>query len=123
MPNTFLVSAANQIRQAIMAKKQEVDARRRQIDERAKQAHETIEELKAQIRVVEADMARPPEKQEDPSTDRAQKNRIVLDKQKEIAVQERDMMMERDRLLREIKDQEADLIDLESQARGLEVRQ
>ncbi len=122
MPNTYLISAANQIRQAITSKKLEVDAKRRQIDERAKQAQQTVERLRAQIRVIEADMARPPEKQEDPNTDRTQKNRLVLDKQKEISVEERDMMLDRDRLLREIKDQEADLIDLESQARRLEIR-
>ena len=123
MPNTFLVGAANQIRQAISVKKQEVDSKRRQIDELAKQTAQTIQDLRDQIRIVEADMARPPEKQQDPNTDRAQKNRIVVDRQKEISVHEKNMMMERDRLLRDIKNQEAELIDLESQARALEVRE
>jgi hypothetical protein len=122
MANPFFKDAANLLRRGIAAQQQEIAAKRREIDEKNKQAHQVIEHLKTQIRVVEADMARPPEKQDDPNTDRAQKNRIVLDKQKEIALKQRDFMLEKDRLLGEIKNQENDLINLEAQAKDLESR-
>lgn len=123
MPNPHFKIAASQIRQGIAAKQDEINGLRRQIDEKDKQAQQTVEKLKAQIRLVEVDMAQPPEKQQDPSTDRARKSQLLLYKQKEIAVQQKDVMMERDRLTREIKDQERELMDLEQKARELEATQ
>ncbi len=114
--------AASHIRQGIAAKHHVAGLTLGEFDDKSFEKLQAFAMLKTEIRALETTMSLPPERQKDPATDRARKTRIVMEKHKEISAKERELMMEKDRLLNEIRGREQELADLEAHARDLEAR-
>lgn len=116
----YFKTAASHIRRGIEAKYSEIAELRHSLENKQSETNKHIQDTKQTIAKVHTDIARAQEQQNDPNSDRADKLKYVSKLMDSAKTTENDTRKEREQINAKIKAIEADLINLEQQAKSLE---